>query len=112
MIMHGPTSHGSWKCPSSSMTCIFTRHVTHWACLGRSGSTCATACSCQYPATSHSYWRGVGQHSTGHNQPADQLYAKMPRCMRQMVVTPDTNWFNHPCSYLFCISVFPVKWNP
>ncbi len=31
---------------------------------------CATACSnsCQYPATSHSHWTGVGQHSTGHNQ--------------------------------------------
>ncbi len=29
--------------------------------------------SCQYPATSHSHWRGVDQHSTGHNQQPDQL---------------------------------------
>ncbi len=52
--------------------------VTHWACLGCSGSAYTTACSssCQYPATSHSHWRGVDQHSTGHNQQPDQLYAK------------------------------------
>ena len=74
-----------------SLACILTRHVTHWACLGCSGSTCKTLCSssCQYPATTHSYWRGVGQHSTGHNQQPDQLYAKeMSCCMWQMVVTP------------------------
>ena len=72
------TSPGSWKCPSSSMACIFTRHVTYWACLGGFGMTCTTVCSssCQYPATSQIHWRGVGQHSTGHNQQPDQLYAK------------------------------------
>jgi hypothetical protein len=32
------TSLGSWKCPSSSMACILTSHVTHWACLGCSGN--------------------------------------------------------------------------
>ena len=31
------TTPGSWKCPSSSMACILTRHATHWACLGCSG---------------------------------------------------------------------------
>ena len=70
-----------------------------WACLGCSGSTCTTTCSSsrQYPATSHSQWRGVGQHSTGHNQQLDQLYAKeMSCCMRQMVFTPDTDWFSDP----------------
>ena len=48
---------------------------------------CTTACSSShlYPATSHSHWRGVGQHSTGHNQ----LHAKdLSRCLWQMVVTP------------------------
>jgi hypothetical protein len=67
-----------WNYPSSSMACILTRHVTHWACLGCSGSTCTTACSssCQYPATSHIHWKGVGQHSTGHNQQPDQFYEK------------------------------------
>ena len=60
------------------MAYILTRHVTHWACLGCSGSTCMTECfsSRQYPAASHRHWRGVGQHSTGHNHQPDQLYAK------------------------------------
>ena len=47
-------------------------------------SRCMTAYSnsSQYPATSHSRLR-VGQHSLGHNQQPDQLYAKeMSRCMR------------------------------
>ncbi len=64
------------------MASIFTGHVTNWACLGSSGSVYMTACSssCQYPATSHSHWRGVDQHSTGHNQQPDQLYAKEMCC--------------------------------
>ena len=47
------TIPGSWKCPSSSMACILTRHVIHWACLGCSGLACTTACSSsrQYLAT-------------------------------------------------------------
>ncbi len=63
---------------SSCMASILTRYDTHWACLGCSGSAYTTACSssCQYPATSHSHWRGVDQHFTGHNQQPDQLYAK------------------------------------
>ncbi len=42
--------------------------------------TTACSSSCQYPATSHSHWRGVDQHSTGHNQQPDQLYAKERCC--------------------------------
>ncbi len=59
-----------------------TGHITHWACLGCSGSANTTVCSssCQYPATSHSHWRGVDQHFTGHNQQPDQLYAKEMCC--------------------------------
>ena len=38
----------------------------------------------------------------GHNQQPDQLYVKeMARCMRQMVVTPDTDWFSDWRPYLF-----------
>ena len=33
------TISASWKCPSSSMSCKLTRHVTDWACLGCSGSS-------------------------------------------------------------------------
>ncbi len=105
IIMHGHdlyTIPGSWKYPSSCMASILTGHVTHWACLGCSGSAYTTACysSCQYPATSHSHWRGVDQHSSGHNQP-DQLYTKgdVLHCMRLMVVTPDTDWFPSPSPF-------------
>ncbi len=64
-----------WPAYSSDMS-------PHWAFLGCSGSAYTTACSssCQYPATSHSHWRGVDQHSTGHNQQPDQLYAKEMCC--------------------------------
>ncbi len=85
MIMHGPmlqgSVHNSWKLKTSHFLHC-TGHVTHWACLGWSGLVYMTACSssCQYPATSHSHWRGVDQHSTGHNQQPDQLYAKEICC--------------------------------
>ncbi len=51
------------------MASILTGHVTHWAHLGCSGLAYTTACSssCQYPATSHSHWRGVDQHFTINN---------------------------------------------
>ncbi len=60
---------GSWKHPSSCTASILTRHVTHWTCLRCSGSAYTTACSSswQYPATSHSHWRGVDQHPTINN---------------------------------------------
>ncbi len=81
IIMPGPcckdlyTIPGSWKHPSSCLASILTRYVTHWAYLGCSGSAYTTvhSSSCQYPATSHSHWRGVDQHSTGHNQQPDNL---------------------------------------
>ncbi len=68
-----------------------TGHDTHWACLGCSGSAYTTPCSSsrQYPATSHSHWRGVDQHSTGHNQQPDQLYAK------EMCCTAQGKWWSH-----------------
>ncbi len=68
-----------------------TGHVTHWACLGCSESAYTTACSssCQYPATSHSHWRGVDQHSTGHNQLPDQL------CVKEMCCTGWGKWWSH-----------------
>ncbi len=88
------TIPGSWKHPSSCMASILTGHVTHWACLGCSGSACTTACSssCQYPATLHRHWRGVDQHSTGStgcNQQPDQLYAK------EMCCTAWGKWWSH-----------------
>ncbi len=100
--MHRDTMMRSWGsllCHSSttitsccSMASILTGPiVTHWACLGWSGSafTTARSSSCQYPATSHSHWRGVDQHSTGHNQQPDQLYAK------EMCCTAWSKWRSH-----------------
>ncbi len=68
--------------PVQQQASILTGHVTHWACLGCSGSAYTTTCSssCQYPATSHSHWSRLDQHSTGHNQQPDQLYVKEMCC--------------------------------
>jgi len=54
---------------------VYSLHMSHWACLGCSGSVYTTVCSssCQYPTTSQSHWRG-------HNQQPDQLYAKEMCC--------------------------------
>ncbi len=73
------------------MANILNGHIIHCACLGCSGSAYTTACSssCQYPATLHSHWRGVYQHSTGHNQQPDQLYAK------EMCCTAWGKWWSH-----------------
>lgn len=85
MIMHGPILQGavqSLKHPRSGMASIFTGHITHWEWLGFSWTVYATACSssCEYSATSHSYWIGVDQHYTAHDQHPDQLYATEMRC--------------------------------
>ena len=58
----------------------------------------------QYPATLHSHWKGSVQHSTGHNQQPDQFYVN---CMRQLVVTPDTDWFSGTRPY-FCLKVICI----
>ncbi len=95
IIMHGPmlqgSVHNSWKLKTSQFLHGQHTHVSHWACLGGSGSTYTAACSssCQYPATSHSHWRGVDQHYTGHNQQHDQLYAK------EMCCTAWGKWWSH-----------------
>ncbi len=46
-------------------------------------TTCSS--SCQYPATLHSHWRGVDQHSTINN---------LINSMRRRCVTPDAVWFS------------------
>ena len=40
-------------------------------------------------------WDNIPQD---HNHQPDQLYAEgdVSRCMKQMVVTPDTDWFSDP----------------
>ncbi len=101
-----------WKHPSSCMASILTGQVTHWACLGCSASAYTTACSssCQYPVTSHSHWRGVDQHYTGHNQQPDQLYVKELCCVRQMVVTLDTDWFTDWSGHSNTVKLHIIEW--
>ncbi len=82
------TIPGSWKHPSSCMASILTGRVTHWVCLGSAYTTVCSS-SCQYPATSHSHWRGVDQHSKGHNQQPNQLYA------REMCGAALGKWWSH-----------------
>ncbi len=70
------------------MASILTGHVTHWACLGCSGSAYTIACSssCQYPATSQPLKRSG---PTFHNQQPDQLYVK------EMCCTAWGKWWSH-----------------
>ncbi len=81
MIMHGlmlqGSVHNSWKLKTSQ---FLHRQHTHRTChplsmFWCSASVYTTTCSsvCQYPATSHSHWRGEDQHSTDHNQQPDEL---------------------------------------
>ncbi len=88
------TIPGSWKHPSSCMASILTGHVTHWACLGCSGSAYTTVCSssCQYPATLHSHW--VHAYRPQSTTWSTLCEGDVLHCMRQMVVTPDTDWFS------------------
>ncbi len=58
-----------------------------WDALDRYTTACSS--SCQYPASSHSHWRRVDQHSTGHNQQPDQLYVK------EMCCTACGKWWSH-----------------
>ena len=77
MIMHGPmlqgSVHNSWKLKTSQF--LHGQH-THRRCHPFSifwtqhvSDTYTTVCSssCQYPATSHSHWRGVDQQATINN---------------------------------------------
>jgi hypothetical protein len=65
---------------------------------------CTTVCSssCQYPATSHSHLRGVEQHSTGHIQQPDQLYAK------EMCRAAWSKWWSHQTLTGFLIPHAPT----
>jgi hypothetical protein len=55
------------------MACILTRHVTHWACLGFSGSTCTTGC---FSSRQIQQLRTGIEEEWGNNQQPGQLYAK------------------------------------
>ena len=112
------TIPGSWKCPSSSMTCVLTRHVSRWACLECSVLTCTTACS-KFPSISSNF-------AQPFHRPQSTAWSTLCKrngwcCMRQIMVTPDTDWFSDSWPYLFfiylkvkisvtnrCICVFPV----
>ncbi len=93
---------GSWK-QDQFLHDILTRHFNHWACFGMLWIRVydSVSRSCQYPATLQSHWRGVDQHSTGHNQQPDKLYVKDMCCTAwgKKVVTPDTDWFSDPLQY-------------
>ena len=70
----------------------------------RDPEACCCASSCEYPATSHSHWRGVDQHSVGHNQQPDQLYVKEMCCTAwgkwwsYQILTCSLTW--HECAPL------------
>ncbi len=98
MLMHGPmlqgSVHNSWKLKTSQF--LHGQHspdmspIEHvWDALDRClrqrvpvSANIQQHCTC-------SHWRGVDQHSTGHNQQPDQLYAK------EMCCTAWGKWWSH-----------------
>jgi hypothetical protein len=79
----------------------------------------------QFPPISRNFAKPLKRSGTifyrPQSTPCSTLWkADVWRCMGQIVVTTDTDWFSDPCPYLFlkvsvtnrCISVFPVMWNP
>jgi hypothetical protein len=81
----------------SSMACILTRHVTHWACLDS---------MFQFPPKSSNFAQPLKRSGTTFHRPRSTAWLTLCegdvlRCMRQMVVTPDTDWFSDPHPYLF-----------
>ena len=131
MIMYGPKSqgsvHNSWKLKMSHG--LHTHPTCHQLSIFGMLWIDVHNSSRQYTETSHSHWRGVGEHSTGHNQQPDQLYVKemclaawgkwLHQIRTGFLITPDTDWFSDPRPWLFFmvsvtkryISVFPVMWN-
>jgi hypothetical protein len=130
MIMLGPMSQGSvhnyWKLKISQFFHDLHTQICHP--LSMFGmlwiGVCTTLCS-----ISHQYSENLRSHflrsGTTFHRPQSTAWLTLceggvSHCMRQMVVTPDTDWFSDPCPYLFrmisvtnrCISVFPVMWNP
>ncbi len=105
MIMHGPMLqgpvHNSWKLKTSQFLHGQHTHRTcpHWACLGCSWSAYTTVCSSsfQYPATSQPLKRSVPAfHRPQSTTWSTLCEGDVLHCVRQMVVTPDTDWFSDP----------------
>ncbi len=102
MIMHGPmlqvSVYNSSKLKTSSCSCmgsILTVYVTHWAWLGCYWSAYMTACSssCQYPETSLQPLKRSGPtfHRPQSTAWSTLCEGDVLHCVRQMVVTPDTD---------------------
>ncbi len=76
------------------MASILTRHVTHWACLGCSGPAYTTvpANTQQLHTAIEEEWTNIPQSTTWSTQcEGDALH-----CVRQMVITPDTDKLSDP----------------
>ncbi len=74
------------KHPSSFMASTLTRDMAplsmFWDALDRRIGQ-RVPVPAKNPATSHSHWRGVDQHSTGHNQQPDQLMWRRSVALRE-----------------------------
>ncbi len=93
------TIPGSWKHHSSHMASILTGHVTHWACLGCSGSTYTTVF--QFLPISSNFAQPLKRSGPTFHRPQSTTRPTLwegdvLHCVRQMVVTPDTDWFSDP----------------
>ncbi len=115
-IMHGPmlqgSVHNSWKLKTSQF--LHGQH-THRTChpLSMFGMLCIGVYDSMFqflPISSNfpQQLKRSGPTFHRHNQQPDQLYAKeMLHCVRQMVVTPDTDWFSDPPN---TVKLYILEW--
>ena len=112
MIMRSSMSkgsvHNSWNLKMSQ---FFHGLYAHQTCLGCSGSTCTTVF--QFPPISSNFAQPLKRSGTTFHRPQSTAWSTLcdgdvSRCMRQMVVTPDTDWFSEPCPYFFLRYLWPT----
>ena len=130
MIMHSPMSqvsvHNSWQLKMSQ---FFHGLHTHESChpLSMFGMLWIDVYDSmiQFPITSSNFKRPLKRSGTTFHWPQSTAWSTVceggvSHCMRQMVITPNTDWFSDSRPYFYfkvsvtkiCISVFPVMWNP
>ncbi len=95
MIMHGPMLQGSG-------------HVTHWACLGCAGSGVYDSMF-QFLPISSNFAQPLKRSGPTFHRPQSTTWSTLCEgdglhCVRQMVVTPDTDWFSDPPHPLFIVA--------
>ena len=107
------TTPGGWKCPRSSMACILTRcHPLSW--FGMLWINMYDSVF-QFPPISSNFAQPLKRSGTTFHRPQSITWSTLcerdvSRCMRQVVVLPDTDWFSDPHYFPSLKHVFVYLW--